>query len=105
MRELHELYCHWTAQTLSLRFDRERLWYEFLSAGFSAEDLKRVDGEGAPRVLLKALVQFSHDVLAALEQATDGAIGQVPWLMMWTPCETRSPCDGATDKRKARSTE
>ena len=42
VRELHELYCHWTAQTLSLRFDRERLWYEFLSAGFSAEDLKRV---------------------------------------------------------------
>jgi hypothetical protein len=24
VRELHELYCHWTAQTLSLRFDRER---------------------------------------------------------------------------------
>ena len=42
VRELHELYCHWTAQTLSLRFDRERLWYEFLRAGFSASDLKRV---------------------------------------------------------------
>jgi hypothetical protein len=42
MRELPELYCHWTAQTLSLRFDRERLWYEFLRAGFSAADLKRV---------------------------------------------------------------
>ena len=42
IRELHELYCHWTAQTLSLRFDRERLWYEFLRAGFSAQDLKRV---------------------------------------------------------------
>jgi hypothetical protein len=41
-RELHELYCHWTAQTLSLRFERERLWYEFLRAGFSAADLKRV---------------------------------------------------------------
>jgi hypothetical protein len=27
---------------LSLRFDRERLWYEFLHAGFSAADLKRV---------------------------------------------------------------
>jgi len=40
--ELHKLYCHWTAQTLSLRFDRERLWYEFLRAGFSAADLKRV---------------------------------------------------------------
>jgi hypothetical protein len=42
VRELHELYCHWTAQALSLRFDRERLWYEFLRAGFSAADLKRV---------------------------------------------------------------
>jgi hypothetical protein len=42
VRELHELYCHWTAQTLSLRFDRERLWYELLRAGFSAADLKRV---------------------------------------------------------------
>jgi hypothetical protein len=42
VRELHELYCNCTAQTLSLRFDRERLWYEFLRAGFSAADLKRV---------------------------------------------------------------
>jgi hypothetical protein len=42
VRELHELYCHWTAQNLTLRFDRERLWYEFLRAGFSAADLKRV---------------------------------------------------------------
>src|SRR3974390_2452034 len=42
VRELHELYCHWTAQTLSLRFDRERLWYECRRAGFSAQDLKRV---------------------------------------------------------------
>jgi hypothetical protein len=42
VRELHELYCHWTDQTLTLRFDRERLWYEFLHAGFSAADLKRV---------------------------------------------------------------
>jgi len=42
VRELHELYCHWTAQNLTLRFDRERLWYEFLGAGFSAADLKRV---------------------------------------------------------------
>ena len=42
VRELHELYCQWTAQTLSLRFDRERLWYEFLRAGFRAQDLKCV---------------------------------------------------------------
>lgn len=42
VRQLHELYCQWTAQTLSLRFDRQRLWYEFLRAGFSAQDLKCV---------------------------------------------------------------
>jgi hypothetical protein len=40
--ELHGLYCQWTAQPLSLRFDRERLWYEFLRAGFRAADLKQV---------------------------------------------------------------
>jgi hypothetical protein len=42
VRELHELYCRRTGQNLSLRFDRERLWYEFLRAGFNAEDLSRV---------------------------------------------------------------
>ena len=42
VRELHGLYCQWTAQPLSLRFDRERLWYEFLRAGFGAADLKQV---------------------------------------------------------------
>jgi hypothetical protein len=40
--ELHELYCHYTGQNLSLRFDRERLWYEFLRAGFNAADLSQV---------------------------------------------------------------
>jgi hypothetical protein len=42
VHELHELYCQCTGQTLTLRFDRERLWYEFLQAGFSAADLRRV---------------------------------------------------------------
>jgi hypothetical protein len=42
LRATHELYCQLTGQQLSLRFDRERLWYEFLRAGFSAQDLKRV---------------------------------------------------------------
>jgi hypothetical protein len=42
VRELHELYCQCTGQNLSLRFDRERLWYEFLRAGFNAADLSRV---------------------------------------------------------------
>jgi len=42
VRELHELYCQRTGQNLSLRFDRERLWYEFLRVGFNAGDLRRV---------------------------------------------------------------
>jgi hypothetical protein len=42
IRALHELYCQLTAQKLTLRFDRERLWYEFLRAGFQAEQLKIV---------------------------------------------------------------
>jgi hypothetical protein len=44
VRELHELYCQCTGQNLTLRFDRERLWYEFLRAGFNAADLSRVIG-------------------------------------------------------------
>jgi hypothetical protein len=39
---LHSLYCHWTGQDLTLRFDRQRLWHEFLRAGFTPENLKAV---------------------------------------------------------------
>jgi hypothetical protein len=42
LRTTHELYCQLTGQKLTLRFDRERLWYEFLRSGFSAQDLKSV---------------------------------------------------------------
>jgi hypothetical protein len=42
LRATHELYGHLTGQKLTLRFDRERLWYEFLRAGFSDDDLKTV---------------------------------------------------------------
>jgi hypothetical protein len=42
IQALHQLYCQLTAQKLALRFDRERLWYEFLRAGFSAQNLKSV---------------------------------------------------------------
>ena len=42
LRATHELYCHLTGQKLTLRFDRERLWYEFLRAGFTQDDLKTV---------------------------------------------------------------
>jgi hypothetical protein len=42
LQATHELYCQLTGQQLTLRFDRERLWYEFLRAGFSADELKIV---------------------------------------------------------------
>jgi hypothetical protein len=38
----HALYCRLTGQRVSLRFDRERLWYELFHAGFNEEDLQRV---------------------------------------------------------------
>jgi hypothetical protein len=38
----HQLYCQLTGQSLRLGFDRERQWYEWLRAGFTIEDLRRV---------------------------------------------------------------
>lgn len=40
----HQLYCQLTGQSLRLGFDRERQWYEWLRAGFTSEDLRRVIG-------------------------------------------------------------
>ena len=42
IERLHQLYCRLTGQTLCLGFDRERRWFEFLRAGFTADDLSRV---------------------------------------------------------------
>lgn len=42
IQQAHQLYGQLTGQSLSLRFDRERLWYEFLRAGFTLQDLKQV---------------------------------------------------------------
>ena len=39
LEQLHQSYCRLTGQNLSLRFDRERLWFEFLRAGFTLADL------------------------------------------------------------------
>ena len=38
----HQLYCHLTGQSLRLGFDRERQWFEWLRAGFTPADLRRV---------------------------------------------------------------
>jgi hypothetical protein len=40
----HQLYCQLTAQSLRLGFDRERQWFEWLRAGFTLQDLRRVVG-------------------------------------------------------------
>ena len=44
IEHLHQTYCTLTAQKLTLRFDRQRLWFEFLRAGFAAADLIQVIG-------------------------------------------------------------
>jgi len=42
IRQLHAHYSQLTGQTLSLGFDRERLWFEYLRAGFTSEQLTQV---------------------------------------------------------------
>lgn len=42
IQQVHALYCRLTGQRVSLRFDRERLWYELFQAGFSEMDVQRV---------------------------------------------------------------
>jgi hypothetical protein len=42
IQQAHALYCRLTGQRVSLRFDRERLWYELFHAGFNDADLQRV---------------------------------------------------------------
>jgi len=42
IQQAHALYCRLTGQRVSLRFDRERLWYELFHAGFTEGDIQRV---------------------------------------------------------------
>jgi len=42
IQQAHALYCRLTGQRVSLRFDRERLWYELFQAGFNQDDLQKV---------------------------------------------------------------
>jgi hypothetical protein len=42
IQQAHALYCRLTGQHVSLRFDRERLWYELFAAGFNQGDLQKV---------------------------------------------------------------
>ena len=40
--QAHQLYCQLTGQTLRLAFDRERMWFELLRAGYTLADLRTV---------------------------------------------------------------
>ena len=42
IHKAHQLYGQLTGQTLRLGFDRQRMWYELLRAGYSLEDLRAV---------------------------------------------------------------
>ena len=42
IQQAHALYCRLTGQRVSLRYDRERLWYDLFQAGFNEVDLQRV---------------------------------------------------------------
>ena len=42
IQQAHALYCRLTGQRVSLRFDRERLWYDLFHAGFTEVDIQRV---------------------------------------------------------------
>jgi hypothetical protein len=42
VQDIHHLYCRLTGQQLSLRYDRERLWFEFLRSGFTSQELRHV---------------------------------------------------------------
>ena len=42
IQQAHALYGRLTGQRVSLRFDRERLWFELFRAGFTEADLQRV---------------------------------------------------------------
>ena len=42
IHQAHALYGRLTGQRVSLRGDRERLWYELFQAGFTEADLQRV---------------------------------------------------------------
>ena len=42
IHQAHQLYCQLTGQTLRLAFDRERMWFELLRAGYTLADLRTV---------------------------------------------------------------
>ena len=44
IQQAHQLYSQLTGQTLRLAFERERMWFELLRAGYTLDDLRTVIG-------------------------------------------------------------
>jgi hypothetical protein len=42
IQAVHHLYTQLTGQSLSLRYDRERMWWELLRAGYTPQDVRAV---------------------------------------------------------------
>lgn len=42
IRQAHHLYCSLTGQRLGLGYDRERMWFELLRAGYTTDDLRHL---------------------------------------------------------------
>jgi hypothetical protein len=40
--QAHQLYCQLTGRRLTMRFDRQRQWFELLRAGFTLPQIRRV---------------------------------------------------------------
>lgn len=61
IQQAHHLYCQLTGQNLRLAFDRERMWYELLRAGYSLEDLRTLI------IYLQRQIRAGHRNVGALK--------------------------------------
>lgn len=59
--QAHHLYCQLTGQNVRLAFERERMWYELLRAGYSLEDLRAII------VYLQREIRAGHRNVGALK--------------------------------------
>lgn len=109
LEQLHQTYCRLTGQNLSWRFDRERLWWEFLHAGFTLADLIQVirylqkeirhtrRNVGALKLSnLLQLDRFEEDLNISRVRLT------APPLRLQTPTALRSPIGSPAEQERGR---
>jgi len=109
IQQAHALYCRLTGQRVSLRFDRERLWYELFHAGFNEADLQRLirylqreirEGRrnvGALKLSnLLQLDRFEEDLNISRVRLT------APPLRLQTPTALRSPIGSPAEQERGR---